>query len=229
MPVSVIIPTLNEAQTIENFLQALQPIRKQCELIVVDGGSIDTTAKIAKSLVDCLIYANKGRAKQMNAGANLASNEVLLFLHADTFLPLDGLKYIANAVEKGFVWGYFDLHLTGTHPLLKIIALMINKRSRITNIATGDQAIFSTKRAFNNVGRYPEIALMEDIALCQQLKKTSKPFCIRAKATSSSRRWQKFGVYKTILLMWWLRTCYCFGMSPTKLSSLYARGQFWKH
>lgn len=230
MSLSIIIPTLNEAQGIGYFLKKLQPLRhQQCELIVADGGSIDATKKIATPLVDCFIDTRKGRAKQMNAGANLANNEVLLFLHADTYLPDDALNQIANGLSAGFVWGRFNIRLTGTHPMLKVVAFMMNWRSRISGIATGDQAIFVAKQAFDKVGHYPEIALMEDISLCQKLKKIGKPFCISTKVTSSGRRWQQFGIYKTILLMWWLRGGYRLGRSPEQLSYLYTRGQFWKH
>ena len=229
MRISIIIPTLNEAQGIEHCLLALQPLRRQhCEIIVADGGSSDTTAAIARPLADSFIRAPKGRARQMNAGANLAHNELLLFLHADTYLPEDALTQMARGLTSGFDWGRFDIRLTGTHPMLKVIAFMMNWRSRLTGVATGDQAIFVRRQAFEKTGHYPDIALMEDIALSKQLNRSGEPFCIRSKVTSSGRRWEQFGFFRTILLMWWLRAGFFFGLSPELLAHLYSRGKFWK-
>ncbi len=229
MDVSIIIPTLNEAQAIKNCLLPLQPLRQQnCEIIIVDGGSSDITKTIAQPLADVFISAAKGRSSQMNAGADRARHPVLLFLHADTYLPVQALKQITAALENGFDWGRFDIRLTGTHPMLTIIALMMNWRSRLTGIATGDQAIFIRKNTFNQIGQYPDIALMEDIALCKQLKKSTPPFCINTKVTSSGRRWEHHGMIKTILLMWWLRAGFFLGFAPKLLATLYFRGKFWK-
>lgn len=229
MRISIIIPTLNEAQGIEQCLLALQPFRQQhCEIIVADGGSSDTTVAISQSLADILISAPKGRARQMNAGANQAHNDILLFLHADTLLPDTALNQLCTGINEGFDWGRFDIHLTGKHPMLKVIALMMNWRSRLTGIATGDQALFVRKQIFEKIGHYPDINLMEDIALSKQLKQLGKPFCIGAKVISSGRRWEYFGVYRTILLMWWLRAGFFFNISPDLLAHLYSRGLFWK-
>lgn len=230
MSLTIIIPTFNEALGIEKCLLALQSLRQQgCQIIVADGGSIDETMALAKPLADLIISTDKGRAKQMNTGAKLANNDILLFLHADTFLPENTFELITKSLTSEYHWGRFDMYLSGSHPMFIIIALMMNWRSRLTGIATGDQAIFVKKLNFEIIQGYPDIALMEDISLCQQLKKFSAPICLKAKVSSSSRRWQDNGVVKTMLLMWWLRAGFYFGITSDTLAKLYYRGHFWKH
>lgn len=224
--ISIIIPTLNEAGTIQVSLSNIQAHRPRCEILVVDGGSADQTVALALPLADQVFTAEKGRAKQMNFGAQQAKGELLLFLHADTCLPDQALELIGK-LPAHYQWGRFDIELTGAHPLLKIIARMMNLRSRLTGIATGDQAIFTTREAFNAVGRYTEIALMEDIDLSRKLKRISPPYCIEAKVISSARRWEQFGVSKTMLLMWSLRLRFFLGENPEKLAKLYSGGRFW--
>ncbi|MBF6649456.1 TIGR04283 family arsenosugar biosynthesis glycosyltransferase [Methylobacter sp. BlB1] len=228
MKFSIIIPALNEAQNIQGCLSALQPLRNDCELIVVDGGSTDGTPAIAEPLADQVISAPKGRARQMNAGARQATGEVLLFLHADTFLPDNAIQLIREQINRPAPWGRFDIRLSGDHFMLKVISQMMNWRSRLTGIATGDQAIFVTHEAFTAVGGYPDISLMEDIALCKALNKISPPLCLKAKVNSSGRRWLQFGLYKTILFMWSLRLRYFFGADPKTLARLYSGGHLWK-
>jgi rSAM/selenodomain-associated transferase 2 len=225
---SIILPTLNEEQSIVNCLTALPPLRDGCEIIVVDGGSTDDTKRLAKPLANKVILSAKGRAIQMNAGAERAEGDVLIFLHADTFLPQDALKQIAQGINDNRQWGRFDVALSGSHPMLKVVAWFMNWRSRLTGIATGDQVIFVTKQAFESIGRFPVIPLMEDIALCKKLKKISPPVCLKAKVISSGRRWECVGVFKTILLMWSLRLRYFLGEDPQTLAHLYNRGRFWK-
>jgi len=228
MHFSIIIPVLNEALTLPSCLEALQPLRQQAEIIIADGGSRDATVTIAEGLADRVVRAPKGRALQMNAGARLAKGNILLFLHADTVLPDNALRLIEQHLARGRHWGRFDIRLRGRPVLLKVIAWMMNWRSRLTGIATGDQVIFVTRQAFFGVGGYPEIALMEDIALSQLLKAIGPPLCLREKVTSSGRRWETFGVFRTILLMWSLRLRYFFGADPAELAKLYQRGQLWK-
>ncbi|WP_024297447.1 TIGR04283 family arsenosugar biosynthesis glycosyltransferase [Methylomicrobium lacus] len=228
MHFSIIIPVLNEALALPSCLGALQPLRHQAEIIVADGGSRDATVAIAEALADRVVRAPKGRALQMNAGARLAKGDILLFLHADTVLPDNALRLIEQRLARGGQWGRFDIRLRGRPVLLKLIACMMNWRSRLTGIATGDQVIFVARQAFFGVGGYPDIALMEDIALSQLLKAIGPPLCLRAKVTSSGRRWEAFGVFRTILLMWSLRLRYFFGADPAELAELYQRGQFWK-
>jgi len=226
MKFSIIIPTLNEEKTIASCLLALQHLRGNCEIIIVDAGNASSDYSHAH-LADTIISSAKGRARQMNIGASHANGEILIFLHADTYLPENALQLIEQHLGSR-QWGRFDIQLSGDHFMLKIIAWMMNRRSRLTGIATGDQVIFATKKAFDTVGHYPEIALMEDIALSKALKKISPPICLNAKVTSSGRRWEHYGIYRTILLMWSLRLRYCLGTDPQSLAALYCRGQFWK-
>lgn len=228
MQFSIIIPTLNEAAGIQQHLQALQPLKNQCEIIIADGGSQDETIAIAKSLSDRVFTVPKGRARQMNAGVVCSTGEVLIFLHADTYLPGNALSIIKHGINTGYCWGRFNIHLTGRNLMLEIIAYMMNWRSRLTGIATGDQVLFMTRHAFESIGGYPDIPLMEDIAICNKLKQLGKPLCLSAKVISSGRRWQQFGIFKTILLMWWLRLLFFFDFNPKQLAKLYSGGIFWK-
>jgi rSAM/selenodomain-associated transferase 2 len=225
---SIIIPVLNEASGIEKFLSTLQTFREQGEIIVVDGGSQDNAIAIASPLIDKFIKSPKGRAIQMNAGAKAASGEILLFLHADTYLPSNALKLIEQGLSQNYQWGRFDIKLSGPHFIFLVIARFMNWRSRLTGISTGDQALFVQKLVFDQVGQFPEIPLMEDIAICKNLKSIGPPLCLKSKITTSSRRWHQFGITRTILLMWWLRLLYFFGCNPETLAQLYSRGIFWK-
>jgi len=222
---SIIVPCLNEAPGIAATLSALAPLRARgAEVVVVDGGSSDGTPERAAPLADAVITAPRGRSFQMNAGAACARGEILLFLHADTLLPegadglvVDGLQ----RTRRG--WGRFDVRLDGRHPLLRVVGTLMNLRSRLTGIATGDQAIFVTRSLFTAAGGYPEIALMEDIALSRQLKHFGPPLCLRHRLTASARRWEKHGVLRTILRMWLLRLAYWLGADPAKLAVRYER------
>lgn len=229
MKFSIIIPTLHEEKSIPSCLLALQSLRSCCEIIVVEAGNTDDSpgASIA-ALVDKLLTSEKGRALQMNKGAEQATGEVLIFLHADTYLPENALSLIQQQISSNRPWGRFDIQLSGHSFMLKVIAWMMNRRSRLTGIATGDQVIFVRQDVFAAAGRYPEIALMEDIALCKALKKISPPLCLKAKVTSSARRWEQFGIFKTILLMWSMRLRYFCGADPQTLAPLYSKGKFWK-
>ena len=220
---SIIIPCLNEAEGIAGTLVALAPLRARgTEVIVVDGGSRDDTVARAGPLADRVLTAPRGRASQMNAGAACARGAILLFLHADSLVPqaadeliVDGLK----RTRRG--WGRFDVSIAGGHPLLRLVERLMNLRSRLTGIATGDQAIFVTRSLFTAAGGYPEIALMEDVELSQRLKHYGPPLCLRHRITTSARRWEKHGVMRTILLMWRLRLAYWLGADPGKLAPRY--------
>lgn len=222
MTFTIIMPVLDEATEIEAALTVLAPYRARGgEVIVADGGSSDRTAELARPLADRVIVAPRGRAAQMNAGAAAANGDVLLFLHADTRLPdnadrlvLDGLAY------SGRNWGRFDVRFDGGH-LLTFVALMMNLRSRLTGIVTGDQALFVTRAAFERVGGFPAIALMEDVVLSAKLKHMSKPLALHVRVTTSARRWRKHGTLRTVLLMWRLRLAFFLGADPEKLVKIY--------
>jgi rSAM/selenodomain-associated transferase 2 len=220
---SIIIPVVNEARHLATTLQALQTLRNRSQLLVVDGGSDDGSAKIAEPLVDQVLLSPRGRARQMNCGAAGAEAELLLFLHADTHLPYNAVNLIVQAVSEGYHWGRFDVSFDSSQPIFKLIAFMMNWRSRLTGIATGDQALFMTRHAFYAVGGFPEIALMEDIALSASLKKIGKPCCLTDQIITSARRWKQHGIIKTILLMWRLRLRYFFGADPADLVARYYR------
>ena len=219
---SLILPVLNEATTVVAQLTKLQALRARgAELLVVDGGSNDGTVVLAAAGADRLLDAPRGRALQMNAGARASRGDVLLFVHADTTLPPDAEALIRAAIADGAVWGRFDVSIDGRHPLLPLVAAMMNWRSRLTGIATGDQAMFVRRDAFLAVGAFPEVALMEDIALSRRLKAVARPACLRARVRTSGRRWEKHGVLRTIVLMWRLRASYFFGADPQQLAVRY--------
>ena len=220
---SIIVPVLNEGERIAAALDALSDLRSLgSEVIVVDGGSRDATIQRARLRADRVIAAPRGRASQMNAGAARASGDVLLFLHADTRLPKAAEHVILYGLERsGRVWGRFDVKIEGRSPLLLIVGRLMDVRSRLTGIATGDQAIFVRRDAFESVGGFAEIPLMEDIALSKRLKRVSRPLCVRERVVSSGRRWEQNGVFATILLMWRLRLAFFFGADPTELARRY--------
>jgi len=218
---SVIIPTLNESKQITRTLMALQPLRQGGhELILVDGGSRDDTLALAEGLVDQILHSEPGRAQQMNLGARYAWGETLLFLHADTLIPYDLIPRISQALVK-HRWGFFRVRMSGHHPLLRLVAGLMNLRSCLSGIGTGDQAIFVTKDLFKELGGYAPIPLMEDVELCKRLKRKGRPACIPSPMTTSSRRWEQQGLLKTILLMWRLRWAYFRGADPAQLVKRY--------
>ena len=220
---SIIVPVLDEEAAVAATLQGLAPLRTRgAEVIVVDGGSRDDTVALARPLCDRLVVAPRGRGAQMNAGAGAARGEVLLFLHADTHPPAEADRLILDGLAaSGRAWGRFDVHIAGRHPLLPIIAAMMNLRSRATGIATGDQAMFVARSAFTALGGFPDIALMEDIELSRRLKRLGRPLCLRARVKTSGRRWEKDGVVRTVLTMWRLRLAFFLGAAPAKLAVSY--------
>jgi rSAM/selenodomain-associated transferase 2 len=222
MPVlSIIVPVLDEARAIEAALAPLQAWRASgAEVIVVDGGSADATRSLAAPLADAVIVAPRGRASQMNAGARQGRGEILLFLHADTLLPAEAMAGVVEGMRHA-TWGRFDVVIAGADPLLALVALAMNLRSRITGIATGDQAIFVRRAAFEAVGGFPAIPLMEDVALSKALRRLSRPLCLRDRVLTSGRRWERHGTLRTIVLMWRLRLAYALGADPHRLARRY--------
>ena len=202
----------------------MQNYRKQGhEIIVIDGGSSDNTSQLAKPLVDKLLKSQLGRAIQMNTGARIATGDLLLFLHIDTLFYETCFNKLLNLDVNKTLWGRFNVKLSNAKFIYKVIAFCMNLRSRITHIATGDQCIFMTKELFNNVNGYPEIALMEDVAISKLLRKITKPICFSETVLTSARRWEENGVIKTIMMMWFLRLAYFLKVSPKRLQALYEK------
>ena len=222
---SIVIPALNEAAAIAATLQALQALRgRGVELVLADGGSSDTTQTLAQPWVDAVVDAPRGRALQMNAGAARARADVLLFLHADTRLPPQADVLVLQALQGaggGACWGRFDVRIEGRPWMLRVVAALMNLRSRASGIATGDQAIFVTREAFIRVGGFPVQPLMEDIEISRRLKRLGRPACLGARVCTSGRRWEERGVWRTIVLMWGLRLAYWLGVPATTLVRLY--------
>jgi rSAM/selenodomain-associated transferase 2 len=218
---SVIIPTLNEESCLESTLKLLS-VAEVCEIIVVDGGSTDHTLTIAQRGASRVLSAWRGRANQMNVGARVAQGDVLLFLHADTLLPPAFVQEIQQALSNPqVIGGRFDVRFDSPEWLLGLTAFLMNLRSRLTKIATGDQAIFIGKDSFFRLGEYPLLPLFEDIALSKKMKRAGQIVCLRSQVTTSARRWRQKGILRTILLMWLLRFLYFLGVSPLLLWKMY--------
>jgi rSAM/selenodomain-associated transferase 2 len=222
MKLSIVMPVLNEATEIVSALAALARYRTRgVEVIVADGGSRDGTVDLARPLADRVVTAPRGRSLQMNAGAAAANCDILLFLHADAQLPANADRLVLDGLaHSGRVWGRFDVCINGGG-LFGLISFAMNWRSRLTGIATGDQAMFVTAAAFATAGGFPAIALMEDVALSAKLKRTGKPLALRARVATSPRRWRKHGTLRTVLLMWRLRLEFFLGADPAKLAQSY--------
>ena len=216
---SIVVPALNEAAGIERCLRALAPLRARGhEVIVADGGSEDGTPRLAAPLADRVVAAPRGRAPQMNAGAAAASGDALLFLHADTILPAHADRAVLAALASR-AWGRFDVSIDSRDARLAVVGFCMNWRSRLTGIATGDQAIFVRRAAFPG---FPAIALMEDVEFCKRMRPISAPACLRARVSTSARRWERRGVLRTVLLMWRLRLQYWLGADPDELARRYS-------
>ena len=216
---SIIVPVLNEAEHIEATLGELQRLRERgAEVVVVDGGSSDGTPMLCNGLADRVIGGPRGRARQMNTGAAESRGDVLLFLHADTLLPKNGARAAVQAVADGATWGRFDVHIVGTSIWFPLIGGLMNLRSRITGIATGDQAIFVEREAFERIGGYPDQPLMEDVAISHRLRAVARPRCLPLVVRTSGRRWSQAGVLRTVVLMWRLRWLYWRGVPADELA-----------
>lgn len=223
---SIIVPVLNEASGIVAAMENLQGFRVAgTEVIVVDGSSDDETIHLASPLADQIVLAPRGRARQMNLGAAMATGDVFLFVHADTRLPAQADRLVMAKLAQGYDWGRFDVNIEGASRLFPIIAGLMNLRSRITGIATGDQAIFVRRSTFEEAGGFPPIPLMEDISFSAHMCRHGRPGCVPEKLTTSGRRWEKHGVLQTILKMWWMRLRFYFGANPKKLAMEYGYEQ----
>ncbi len=223
MKISVVVPVLNEEACLPDLLLRLrQSVSPTVEVLLVDGGSIDQTLALAQKAGLSVIQGGRGRARQMNLGAAVASGDVYLFLHADNVLPDGWQQAIKKSLIHPLCWGRFNVRIQGKSAMLPVIASFMNLRSRLTGIATGDQAMFMTREAFQAVGGFPDQALMEDIEMSKRLSHLSRPVCLASKTTTSGRRWEQRGVWTTILLMWRLRWRYWRGQLPSELAKDYA-------
>lgn len=220
--VSIIIPVWRESATIAATLDALGPWRSAGhEVVVVDGGSDDGTREKAAPRCDRVVVAPRGRACQMNAGAARCRGDILLFLHADTCLPDEAPRLLTEFYTSGRHWGRFNVRLSGGRPLFRVIAWFMNQRSRLTGVATGDQAMFVRRSTFDALGGFANLPLMEDVELSRRLKLVSQPYCITEPVVTDSRRWQTHGAWRTIWLMWRLRWRYWRGESAESLAKVY--------
>lgn len=222
MQLSIIVPVLNEAENLSAFLQTLQPLRQNDhQLIIVDGGSVDDSLAVATPWSDRVLQSAAGRARQMNAGAQQAGGDWLLFLHADSRLPQPFTEWTEQIFHCTHGWGRFNVRLSGQRTMFRVIESCINWRSRLTAIATGDQAIFVRRELFEALGGFVDEPLMEDVELCRRLRKVSRPLCLKQPVTTSSRRWEAGGVWRTVFLMWELRLRYFLGAQPAELAQRY--------
>jgi len=222
LKLSIIVPMLNEAAQLPDLFAHLLPLcRAGCEIVFADGGSSDGSDKLAQIAGFTVVQAPRGRASQMNAGAAQATGEVLLFLHADTRLPQGAPHHIAEALNVGAGWGRFDVCITGEPFMLTVVGYLMNWRSCLSGIATGDQAMFVRRDVFRRLHGFPEQPLMEDVEFSKRLKTVSRPACIKQCASTSGRRWETRGVWRTIFLMWRLRWAYWRGTDAVQLARLY--------
>jgi len=222
MCISVIIPALDEEAQIAAAVASAHASGVR-EVIVVDGGSSDATVRIAERHADVVLSASRGRAVQMNAGARAARGNVLLFLHADTRLPRGFAAAVLVALgDPATVGGRFDVRLVPATPLLRLVEVLMNARSRLTRIATGDQALFVRRTVFEELGGFAAVPLMEDVAFSRALKRRGRIACLHECVDTSARRWLKDGPVRTILRMWWLRLLFSCGVPPERLQRYYA-------
>jgi rSAM/selenodomain-associated transferase 2 len=220
---SIVIPALDEAANLARVLPTLVAREPAAEVLVVDGGSADDSrAAVARVPSVRWLSGPRGRARQMNAGARAARGDVLLFLHADTVLPDGaGAAILAALTDPDVAGGRFDVRLDSRRPLLALVGWLMNRRSRLTGICTGDQGIFVRRTVFEALGGYPDIPLMEDVELSRRLKRRGRLVALPLRVVTSARKWEREGVVRTIVLMWGLRLLYALGVSPARLHRCY--------
>ncbi len=223
MWLSVVIPVLDEARHLAILLPELATTCPGAEVIVADGGSADGSVELAARTAGVRVVASdRGRARQMNAGAVAARGDALLFLHADTRLPPGAAEAVLDALaDPAVAYGRFDVRFDSLRPAFRLIARLMNARSRLTGICTGDQAIFVRRATFAALGGYADIALMEDVDLSRRLKRAGRLAALRLRVTTSGRKWERDGVARTIVLMWALRFLYACGARPDRLHRWY--------
>ena len=214
---------LNEAAAIASTLVALRRGAPDAEIVVVDGGSIDASVAQARPLCDALIVASRGRARQMNAGARASHGDAIAFVHADTIVPPTFAADIASALsDSAAVGGRFDVELDDRAIPYRIIGAMISLRSRLSRTGTGDQAIFVRRAIFDRLGGFPELELCEDLEFSRRMKRAGRVACLRARVTTSARRWNRDGVVRTVVRMWLIRAMYLLGVPPARLKRMYS-------
>jgi rSAM/selenodomain-associated transferase 2 len=220
---SIIVPMLDEAEGIARALGAIRRGAPDAEVIVVDGGSRDTSVAIAQPLCDLMVAESRGRARQMNAGAKVARGDAFAFVHADTLVPASFGEDIAAALlDHAVVGGRFDVELDASALPYRIIGAMISLRSRLSRVGTGDQAIFVRREVFERIGGFPELELCEDLEFSRRLKRAGRVACLRSRVITSARRWNRDGVARTVVRMWMIRAMYLIGVSPARLKRMYA-------
>jgi len=214
---------LNEAAAIASTLVALRRGAPDAEIVVVDGGSIDASVEQAQPLCDAMIVASRGRARQMNTGARASHGDAIAFVHADTIVPPTFAADIASALsDSAAVGGRFDVELDDRAIPYRIIGAMISLRSRISRTGTGDQAIFVRRDIFERLGGFPDFELCEDLEFSRRLKRAGRVACLRARVTTSARRWSRDGVVRTVIRMWLIRAMYLAGVPPARLKRMYS-------
>ncbi len=220
---SIIVPVLNQSRTMIDTMSALKPFRQRgAEIIVVDGGSDDDTAVLAHPFADRVVKGPRGRAAQMNEGAKVASGFIFLFLPTDTTLPADAdTQVMIGRARDTSVWGRFDMRLTGRHPLLPIVARLLNRRSRSSGIASCEQAIFVQRETFFRIGGFTDIPVMEDVEISKRLRAISPPICVTSRVTVPAKRFDRDGLWTTLRTMWIMRLRYRMGMKPEEILKRY--------
>ena len=220
--VSVVIPALNDAPHLARLLADLRT-GPQLELVVVDGGSDDDTFAVAEAQADVAVRARRGRAEQLRVGVAKAKHPWLWLLHADTRTPPPLASAFAAHLPASPGWGWCDVRLDGGGWPLRVIETAMNWRSALTSVTTGDQGIFAHRSLLAAVGGIPRQSLMEDVELCRRLRRLAAPRRFRQAITTSSRRWERDGVARTVVLMWALRLRYFLGADPEALAKRYYR------
>jgi len=220
--ISILVPSFNEAAVLPEQLPMFEALAEHAEVIFCDGGSSDGSWEMLQATGFHCVQSAAGRALQMNTAAKYATGDVLLFVHIDTHLGAEHLRAMQHGMhDKSVVGGRFDVRLSGEHPMFRVIESMINLRSRWSKISTGDQCQFVQRDVFEKIGGFPHQALMEDVEFSKRLKSMGKITCLREVVETSSRRWEKNGIFKTIGLMWKLRFLYWRGVSAERLAKMY--------
>ncbi|WP_269764225.1 TIGR04283 family arsenosugar biosynthesis glycosyltransferase [Ghiorsea bivora] len=217
------IPVYNEEETLPHALREIQKLNLEAtdQLIFIDGGSNDHTKQLIQDAGFHCLVSQAGRAKQMNMGAQNTKSDIILFLHIDTSISSSNISNIKKTYNQGYLSGRFNIRLSSSGLSYQIISFFMNARSCLSKISTGDQAMFVRRDVFETVGGFPDLPLMEDIALSKKLRPLGHIACLKDTLVTSSRRWEKYGVINTVLLMWKLRFLYWIGISPEKLAKMY--------